>query len=104
MHRPAMRVKVRRLRLNGKNLPANPDGHPPVVGELRVSPERDPELAREVTRARLLDTTRGTGNDLLPDLSDAQLLWARDGKLRLAGVERVGGVSFAQTWSIEVAE
>lgn len=99
-----MKVKVRRLRLNGKNLPANPEGHPPVVGELRVRPERDPELAREVIRARLLDIGRGTESDLLPDLSDAQLLWAKDGKLRLSGVERVSGVSFAQTWAIEVIQ
>lgn len=99
-----MRVKVRRLRLNGKNLPMNPEGEPPVSGELRVRPERDPELSRDVTRARLLDIGRGTETDLLPDLSDAQLLWAKGGKLRLSGVERVGGVSFAQTWAVEVAE
>jgi len=99
-----MRVKVRRLRLNGKNLPMNPEGEPPVSGELRVRPERDPELSRDVTRARLLDVGRGTETDLLPDLSDAQLLWAKGGKLRLSGVERVGGVSFAQTWAVEMAE
>lgn len=99
-----MRVKVRRLRLNGKNLPMNPEGAPPVSGELRVRPERDPELSRDVTRARLLDVGRGTETDLLPDLSDAQLLWAKGGQLRLSGVERVGGVSFAQTWAVEVAE
>ena len=98
-----MKVKVRRLRLNGKNLPANPEGHPPVTGELSVKPERDPELSREVTRARLLGKVHGTEIDLLPDLSDAQLLWAKDGKMRLSGVERIEGIAFAQTWSVEVA-
>jgi hypothetical protein len=97
-----MRVKARRLRLLGRNLPANADGSPPVSGELRVAAERDHELGRQVVRARLLDLNQGTRADLLPDLSDVQLLWAEKGQMRLTGVERVEGISFAQTWAVEV--
>ena len=67
-----------------------------------MSAERVPELGRNVVRARLLDISKGTRTDVLPDLSDALLLWAENGKLRLTGVERVEEASFAQTWVIEV--
>jgi hypothetical protein len=97
-----MRVKVNTLRELGRNLPGQPASRPPFSGELRVCAERDPELGRDVVRARLLDISQGTRVDLLPDLSDAQLLWAERGQMRLTGVERLGGVSYAQTWSIEV--
>ncbi len=71
---------------------------------LRVAEERDHELGRPVLRARLLDTQRGTEADLLPDLSDARLLWAENNRLRFAGFERVDNANYAQTWEVEVAE
>ena len=97
-----MRVKVNPLRELGRNLHSQMTPRPSFSGELRVGPERDHELGREVLRARLLDVSQGTGVDLLPDLSDAQLLWAEKGRMRLTGVERLDGASYAQTWSIEV--
>lgn len=97
-----MRVTVRRLRHLGKILPASIGGEPPVHGELHVKAERDPELGRGVVRARVLDISKGTRTDVLPDLSDVQLLWAENGKLRLSGFERVEDASFAQTWAIEM--
>ena len=99
-----MRVKVRPLRREGRNL--HQQEHlalPPFAGELSVSEGKDHELGRQVLRARLLDTSRGTEHDLLPELRDARLLWAVDNKLRLTGFERVDKASYAQTWSVEVA-
>ena len=46
----------------------------------------------------------GTEADLLPDLSDARLLWAENNRLRFAGFERVDNANYAQTWEVEVAE
>ncbi len=99
-----MRVKVRPMRRQGRNM--HQQEHlalPPFVGELSVSEAQDHELGRQVLRARILDTSRGTEHDLLPELSDARLLWAADNKMRFAGFERVDKAAYAQTWSVEVA-
>ncbi|RKJ94543.1 hypothetical protein [Alicycliphilus denitrificans] len=98
-----MRVKVRPLQCKGRMLPRQlAKEQPPHIGALRVAEERDHELSRSVLRARLLDTQGGTEIDLLPDLSDARLLWANDNRLRFAGFERVDNANYAQTWEVEV--
>ncbi len=76
---------------------------PPFVGFLKVAETRDPELGRPVVRARLLDIATGIETDVLPELTDARLLWAEDQKMRLTGLERVNETDFAQTWSVEVS-
>lgn len=97
-----MRVKVRPLRSKGKNLPRSHAYEAPAhVGELSVSESRDHELARPVTRARLLDLT-GTESDVLPQLSDVALLWVRNNEIRLKGFERIDDMDVAQTWVVEV--
>ena len=98
-----MRVKVRPMRREGRNLHQKEHlALPPFVGELSVVEGRDHELGRQVLRARLLNTG-GTEHDLLPELSDARLLWASDNKMRFSGFERVDKAAYAQTWSVEVA-
>jgi hypothetical protein len=100
----SMKVKVRTLRHQGQSL--NQDDLrklPPRAGELRVEEERDPALRRQVLRARLLDITRDAERDILPGLSDARLVFARDGKMTLIGTERIDRAEFGQTWSIEVS-
>ena len=100
-----MRVKVRPLQSKGQLLPRQlATQQPPRIGALRVAEERDHELGRPVLRARLLDTQNGTEADLLPDLSDARLLWAENNRLRFAGFERVDNANYAQTWEVEVTE
>ena len=97
-----MRVRVRTLRKNGRNL--NRDelkDVPPFVGILRVREARDIELNRAMVCARLLDPTTTTEADLLPTLIDAQLVWAEDKRLRLTGIERLKDFDVAQTWSVE---
>jgi hypothetical protein len=34
-------------------------------------------------------------------LNDARLLWVGGSKMRLTGMESVGSVDYAQTWSVE---
>lgn len=99
-----MRVHVRPLRVKGRNL--NRDelkDLPPHVGQLKVAEARDHELGRPVVRARLLDTASGTDADVLPELSDARLLWVEGNKWRLTGFERIDAADFLQTWSVELA-
>lgn len=74
----------------------------PFIGDLSVDQIRDPKVGRAVLRARLLNISEGTQKDVLPELSDAQLLWAGDGKMRLSGLERCNNADVAQTWSIKV--
>lgn len=97
-----MRVLVRPMFREGRALPRGGSGAPAIDGELQVREERDHELSRSVLRARLLAPS-GTEHDLLPELTDAQLLAVEAKRMRLAGVEYINGAGHAQTWAIEVA-
>lgn len=98
-----MQVKVRCLRREGRNLHSQgPLAQPPSVGELTVAEGRDIELGRVVVRARLLQVRGSIESDMLPELSDARLLWVGDKELRLDGFERVNNAAYAQTWAVEV--
>lgn len=97
-----MRVRVHTLRRHGRQLKREDfDAVPPFVGVLKVTEARDHELSRPVIRAKLVDITTGTETDVLPELSDARLLWLEKEKMRLTGFERIGGIDYAQTWSVE---
>lgn len=100
-----MRVKVLTLRKAGRlRLAAEvkESASRPFIGDLSVDQVRDPKIGRTLLRARLLNISEGTQKDVLPELSDAQLLWAGNGKMRLSGLERCNDADVAQTWSIEV--
>lgn len=98
-----MKVKVRTLRQLGRSLHREQlKDVPGYVGMLCVDEERDPELGRPVTRARLLDISRSAQHDLLPQLNDARLIWVEAGKMRFTGTERREGAEYGQTWSVEV--
>jgi hypothetical protein len=89
------------MRHHGRNLP-NKElmALPPIAGILEVNEQRDIELGRNTVRARLIDDK--SGNDILPELSSALLIWAAKNRMRMAGLERVDKADYAQTWSIEV--
>ena len=98
-----MRVQVRKMRASGRLLRASEvKASPAFVGDLAVAEHRNIELGRSLLRARLKAVSEGTELDVLPELSDVQLLWAGDGRMRLSGFETVSGIDLAQTWSIEV--
>lgn len=99
-----MRVKVRPLRKEGRLLWSDSAElkAPGYAGMLTIDEKRDPALGRTLTRAKLSSISSGPDTDLLPELLDVRLLWAREQKMRLAGFERIGSVDYAQTWSIEV--
>jgi hypothetical protein len=99
-----MRVKVRPLRKEGRLLwsDAVEFKAPGYAGMLTVDEKRDSMLGRTLARAKLTGITAGTDTDLLPELLDVRLLWAREQKMRLVGFERIGDVDYSQTWAIEV--
>lgn len=77
------------------------EGTPPVLGDLRVTEQRDPRLGRAVTMARLVGDGAGEA-DVLPELRDMRLLWMREREMRLTGLEHVDDAAYAQTWHVEV--
>ncbi len=97
-----MRVKVKLLQQRGRPL-KRPEllDVPPFEGVLKVNEARDYDLSRAVVRARLIQLTSGLQTDVLPELSDARLVWAENGKMRLTGFEEVDGAAYAQTWAVE---
>ena len=97
-------VRVRLLRENGRLIRRSKDEPwPAYIGELVVQEKRDAPLRRQVLQARLLDIATGTKADLLPELMDARLLWAENHRMRLTGFERILGVEYAQTWSVNTS-
>lgn len=99
----SMKVKVRVLRREGRNLPRQEYLQPPLIeGELGVAPERDHELGRSVLRAHLRDASHGGNADLLPELTDVSLLFVGDGQMRLSGFEQIDRRAYAQTWEVQV--
>jgi len=98
-----MKVKVRAMRkLGAAILQKEHNSTPPHAGVLSINEHRDPELGRAIVRAQLFDQVKGGDIEILPELSDARLIWLDGTKLRLSGTERIGQAAYAQTWSVEV--
>lgn len=98
-----MRVKVRPMRKEGQLLVSSESPKSPgFAGILTVGEARDHISGRTLVRASLTGISSSAGTDLLPELFDARLIWARDSKLRVVGFERIGAAEFAQTWTLEV--
>lgn len=98
-----MRVRVRTMRQLGRSLPQQErNSLPPFVGVLNINEYRDPELGRSIVRAQLFDPVKGADIEILPELTDAKLIWLEGTKLRLSGMERIDKAAYAQTWSVEV--
>ncbi|MGI4846014.1 MAG: hypothetical protein ACRYF7_22195 [Janthinobacterium lividum] len=98
-----MRVKIRILRKEGRLLWASSaeSKAPGHMGMLVIDEKRNPAFGRILTRAKLCSITAGYHIDLIPELLDVQVLWARE-QMRLAGFERIADVDYAQMWAIEV--
>lgn len=98
-----MKVKVKPMRKEGRLIvSAELQSGPSVAGVLTVEEKRDHLSGRTLARAKLTGISAGPETDMLPELLDARLLWARDEKLRISGFERIGSVEYAQTWAVEV--
>jgi hypothetical protein len=74
------------------------------IGELRIEEISDPQLKRAVKTARVLNPKKRPADQLVP-LRDVTLLWMKDDRMALMGIERVADMSgpceYAQTWLCE---
>lgn len=72
------------------------------MGKLRIAENRMHALGRSVLCATLTHVTDGLDTVLLPELTDAQVIWAEDNRMRVRGTELIDGAYYAQTWDIKV--
>ena len=74
------------------------------VGRLVVEEVNDSEMKRAIKMVRLLDSEKRPPDQLVP-LRDVTLLWLKDDRMVIAGIERVadrnGPCEYAQTWLCE---
>lgn len=98
-----MKVEVHCINRQGRPLPKSQRLSQPVCrGELKVFENRLHALNRVVRCARLVSLTDGLESELLPELTDAQLLWVDDRKMRFSGIETVDGTFYQQSWDVKV--
>lgn len=75
---------------------------PGFSGIFSVDETRDHAAGRTMVRAKLMGISTSANIDVLPELLDARVLWAQDSKMRVVGFERIAGIEYSQTWSVEV--
>jgi hypothetical protein len=97
-----MRFTIRLLRYRGRIIPwRDVVNRPPKTGDIRIEELRDDELHRYVRTARLFpdDATVVFGLPL-PELHDVRVIGMSQQAFTLAGLERVDGVDYAQSWLV----
>ena len=93
---------VRFLRYRGRVLPwREVVNRPALAGDLRVEQCYDEDLRRHVRMARLLDPATPGYAKQPPTLLDVRLIGMSPSAFSLAGVERVEGVEYAQSWLVQ---
>lgn len=98
-----MKVEVRPLNVLGKpQRKKDVDKTPPCRGKLKVFENRLHTFGRSLLCAQVVDVNDGLEAQLLPELSNAELLWLDNDRMRLSGLERVDTMTFYQTWDVRV--
>jgi len=97
-----VRFAVRRLRYRGRVVPwRDVVNRAPEVGDVRIEEIRDDELRRYVRTARLFpDDGRVVAGTVLPELFDVRVIGMSQQAFTLAGLERIDGAEFAQSWLV----
>jgi hypothetical protein len=99
--RSLMRFAIGLLRLRGRILPwrevMNQEAQ---IGDLRVEECLDEVLHRYVRTARLLDPGKIVYQEKAPELLDVRLVGMSPLVFTLTGIERIGGVEYAQSWIV----
>ena len=99
-----MKVEVQLVNEKGRGLLARErTGMPVYRGILRIQEARSHELGRITPTAQLVSGTDSCELPVVPALSDAAVLFLRNGQMRIRGFEVVGGVQYGQTWDVKVA-
>lgn len=98
-----MKVDLQLIRERGRDLSHQERQlMPRYRGELRISEARSARLGRIALVAELISTTDGTKGGQLPVLRDATLLFLKDRQMRIAGIEAIEAVQYAQTWDVRL--
>ena len=97
-----MRFAIRLLRHRGRVIPwRDVVNRVPKVGDVRIEEIRDDELHRYVRTARLFpEDGIVVVERSLPSLHDVRVIGMSQQAFTLAGLERVEGVEFAQSWLV----
>ena len=100
--RSSMLFVVRFLRYRGRILPwREVVNRPALAGDLRVEECYDEDLRRHLRIARLLDPATPGNTGMPPSLYDVQLIGMSPSAFSLAGLERLAGVEYAQSWLVQ---
>ena len=96
-----MRFAVRLLRYKGRILPwREVVNRPALQGDLRVEEIYDEQLRRYVRSARLVDEARVVATVEAAELRDVRLVAMSPQAFTLAGLERIEGADYAQSWIV----
>ena len=96
-----MKVDLQLIRERGRDLSRQERQlMPRYRGELRISEARSTRLGRIALVAELISITDGTKGAQLPALRDVTLLFLKDGQMRIAGIEAIESIQYAQTWDV----
>ena len=97
-----MRFTIRLLRYRGRIVPwRDVLNRPPRTGDIRIEELRDDELHRYVRTARLFpDEATVVFGTALPELYDVCVIGMSQQAFTLAGLERIDGVDYAQSWLV----
>ena len=100
-----MRFALRLLRCRGRPLPwREVVNRPAFVGDLRIEEIRDDELRRYVRTATLFRDLEIVHRDDRPTLLDVRIVAMSPQAFTLAGIERIGGAEYAQSWLVQACE
>jgi|GEM_PF-1436490 hypothetical protein len=97
-----MRFAIRLLRYRGRVIPwRDVVNRSPKIGDIRIEELRDEDLRRYVRTAKLFpdDGTVVFGAPL-PELHDVRVIGMSQQAFTLAGLERIDGIDYAQSWLI----
>ena len=97
-----MRFAIRLLRYRGRVIPwRDVVNRAPKTGDIRLEELRDDELRRYVRTARLFPDDGGVVfGPGLPELRDVLVVGMSQQAFTLAGLERVDGIDYAQSWLV----
>ena len=97
-----MRFAIRLLRYRGRVIPwRDVVNRSPKIGDIRIEELRDEDLRRYVRTAKLFpDDGTVVFGATLPELHDVRVIGMSQQAFTLAGLERIDGIDYAQSWLI----
>lgn len=99
-----MKAEVQLVNEKGRAIAAKSRAAMPKYrGVLHINESRSQALGRICVTAQLLSPTDAALSLLLPELTDAAVLFLREGQMRVRGFEVMDGTQYGQTWDVKLA-